>query len=393
MVGFALALAQLAGSGAEAQAPASRPGGNSLPPAGTSLARPGQVRIEAPEVVLAAPATETSLEIHISGREALPPSSFVRIRGLPPKVALSEGHVIAPGAWAVPYSALDGLRVIIPAGHAGKSDVSIAIVAVDGGILVETRAMLVVAPAAVAGRQPPPAGLEARTGGDDGEPSSSPAAPAMQPGKRLPQRLAAPIPAPDPPAAMPQPQPRGPVGGGAPSPQATEGRHAVPSGALQVPSAALAGAATVPAAPPPQQPRAGPPAAALPMAALPPVTAPRPPTTQPGAARPPGIPPNTGPSVDPEAHKQARSFLARGRTLLEAGNIALARPFLQRAADAGLAEGALAMGETYDANELGRRGTIGVQPDPAEARRWYVRARELGAGEAAERRLERLGAR
>jgi TPR repeat protein len=67
--------------------------------------------------------------------------------------------------------------------------------------------------------------------------------------------------------------------------------------------------------------------------------------------------------------------------------------FFRRAADAGLAEGALAMGDTFDPLELSRLKAIGIHPDAAEARRWYEKARELGAGSTADRRLERLGAR
>jgi TPR repeat protein len=63
------------------------------------------------------------------------------------------------------------------------------------------------------------------------------------------------------------------------------------------------------------------------------------------------------------------------------------------AADAGLAEGALALAATFDPDELARRQVLGgVQPDRAAARRWYERALELGASEA-ENYLRRLDAR
>ena len=67
---------------------------------------------------------------------------------------------------------------------------------------------------------------------------------------------------------------------------------------------------------------------------------------------------------------------------MELGNIAQARQFYQRAAQMGLARGALMLGATYDARELARLRAIGVVPNPAEARRWYERALELGAPEA-----------
>jgi TPR repeat protein len=80
-------------------------------------------------------------------------------------------------------------------------------------------------------------------------------------------------------------------------------------------------------------------------------------------------------------------------TLLEGGDIASARLFFRRAADAGLAEAAMALGGTFDPNEFGRIKAVGLKADPAEARIWYERARVLGASDAAAQRLQRLGGR
>ena len=68
----------------------------------------------------------------------------------------------------------------------------------------------------------------------------------------------------------------------------------------------------------------------------------------------------------------------------------MARQFFLRAAQMGLARGAMLLAATYDPRELARAGVQGVQPNLAEARKWYERARELGAPEA-EERLARLG--
>jgi TPR repeat protein len=51
------------------------------------------------------------------------------------------------------------------------------------------------------------------------------------------------------------------------------------------------------------------------------------------------------------------------------------------------------MGDTFEPGQLIRLKAIGIRPDPDEARRWYEMARDLGDGEAARKRLERLGAR
>ena len=53
---------------------------------------------------------------------------------------------------------------------------------------------------------------------------------------------------------------------------------------------------------------------------------------------------------------------------------------------------AMRASSTHDPNELVKIRVIGLQPNVDEARKWYERARELGALEAAER-LQRLGSR
>jgi TPR repeat protein len=84
------------------------------------------------------------------------------------------------------------------------------------------------------------------------------------------------------------------------------------------------------------------------------------------------------------------SLLARGERDLADGNVAMARQAFLRAAEAGMAHGALLLAATYDAHEFARLGVQGVQANPRLARIWYQRARELGASEA-EALLRRLG--
>jgi TPR repeat protein len=59
-----------------------------------------------------------------------------------------------------------------------------------------------------------------------------------------------------------------------------------------------------------------------------------------------------------------------------------ARIVLRRAAEAGVAAAALALGRTYDPAVLTRMGARGVMPDVDEARRWYETAQRLGSSEA-----------
>jgi hypothetical protein len=231
----------------------------------------GQARVTVPPTIVAQPASQTALQITVGPVDHLPGRSFIRLKGLPPSVSLSEGHAIAPGAWAISLNALPNLQMNVPAGVSGKSDLTVSLVGEDGASLAEASASLIVAPAPVA---VPPAEKKA-------------------------------------------------------------------------------------AAPPP-------------------------------ANSPPSEPPRA-PVLSAEQRESAEKMVVRGEKDLEQGNIALARQFFLRAAEAGLARGALLLAATYDPRELARLRAQGVQANPAMARQWYERARELGAPEA-EERLARLGA-
>ncbi len=97
-------------------------------------------------VIQAQSAVTTALPIQVSPASRIPRQAFLRIRGLPPTVALSEGHSIAVGAWAVPLAALPRLRMDVPAGSEGKSEITILLVSVDGNVLGEAKSTLVVVP-------------------------------------------------------------------------------------------------------------------------------------------------------------------------------------------------------------------------------------------------------
>jgi len=106
---------------------------------------------------------------------------------------------------------------------------------------------------------------------------------------------------------------------------------------------------------------------------------------------PASIPQEGQAKLAPEQRERALRLVKRGDEQLAEGGIAQARLLYESAAEAGLAQGALALAATYDAAELSRLGVRGLQPDRALAVRWYERARQMGAVEA-EQRLRRLGA-
>ena len=245
-------------------------------PASAQQRRPD---ITVPAVVYVKSAAPAAIPIQVAPMEAVPLGGFIRLRGLPVTAALSEGHTVAPGAWAVPIAALADLKVLVPVGAKSRSDIVIALVSPDGAVLAEAKATLVVGSASV------PAG---------GPPDRKEA--ALQ------------TPAPPPPEALPR---------------------------------------------------------------------------EPELAKP---------TLGPEARARALRLVKKGDEQLAEGGVAQARLLYERAAEAGLALGAMALAATYDAAELERLGVRGLKPDHEAARRWYERARQLGAAEAGER-LRRLGAK
>ena len=154
-------------------------------------------------------------------------------------------------------------------------------------------------------------------------------------------------------------------------------------------------AAVLPPTPEPPKPQAAP---AVPTPApVRPEQMPQPNASVPTPAAPPAAatpqapsPPVQSPPVQSRAgqHLSAADIAAlvtRGDAFLSAGDIASARLFYERAADAGDGAAALRLGATFDPNFLGRVGVRGDPGDPARAASWYRRARDLGDAAAAER--------
>jgi TPR repeat protein len=196
-------------------------------------------------------ATQVVFPIRIGPPASIPRDSFIKVRGLPPVAALSEGYAIAPGSWAIALNALPNLKILLPTGVTGSADMVVSLVSLDGSVLAEAKSTLVV-------------------------------------------RIA-------------------------------------------------------------------------------------------GASVPRASPNRAEPNMTPEDRQRALEFVKRGHELMATGNVEAARMFYERAADAGLAQGALALAATFDPDELARRQVVGgLRPDPAAAKRWYERARELGADDADE---------
>jgi hypothetical protein len=242
--------------------------------AGAGAAQRSEPRITVAPTIVAEAASQTAVQIQAGPADAIPGNSFIRLRGLPPSVSLSDGYSIGPGSWAVPLLGLSSLKAVIPAGVSGRSELTISLVSVDGTLLAEAKTAFVVGPSAM------------MAPGDSQKQSSS----NLVPPRPLPAR--------------------------------------------------------------PLVPRA--------------------------------------PDLAAEEKDRAEKLMAQGERQLQQGSIVLAREFFRRAADIGFAPAAIRLASTYDPGELSRLGAKGVVPDRAEAKKWYERARDLGAPEA-EERLAKLG--
>ena len=121
-------------------------------------------------------------------------------------------------------------------------------------------------------------------------------------------------------------------------------------------------------------------------AAAPPAVAVAPPVAAPPVAVPPPVAAPPARQLDPE---EVALLMKRARDLLSSGDIPPARLLLRRAADAGEANAALLLAQTYDPDVLGTQDVRNINPDIAMARTWYQRAAELGSADA-QRRLAQL---
>jgi hypothetical protein len=90
--------------------------------------------------------------------------------------------------------------------------------------------------------------------------------------------------------------------------------------------------------------------------------------------------------LDPEAIKL---LTQQGEQFVAAGDLVSARLVYLKAAEAGNAAAALALGATYDPAVLAKIGVRGMGADVAKARNWYEKAKAFGSPDAP-RRLEML---
>ena len=87
----------------------------------------------------------------------------------------------------------------------------------------------------------------------------------------------------------------------------------------------------------------------------------------------------------PADAEAVKLLLTQGEQFVNAGDLVTARLLFRRAVEAGDADGALALGATYDPGVLAKLGVRGIAADIEQARGWYEKARDLGSAEASRR--------
>ncbi len=114
-----------------------------------------------------------------------------------------------------------------------------------------------------------------------------------------------------------------------------------------------------------------------------------PPSTPQANPLPSAVTPPKSSELSAADRDRAQRYVTRGNDYLLEGNVNSARLFYHRAAELGFADAAMALATTYDPNELVNLGISNLPGNEAEARRWYQRAKDLGAN-GADQRLQRL---
>ncbi len=105
----------------------------------------------------------------------------------------------------------------------------------------------------------------------------------------------------------------------------------------------------------------------------------------------PEEPPAAAPNAARKPNANEAAYMARGKSLLKSGDISAARAVFEYLALQGSAAGAMAMGETYDPLLLRALVIKGLEPDAEKARKWYLKAEELGGSDARGRLNELAG--
>lgn len=98
--------------------------------------------IDVPRRIQVSPAVVEHLQVRLNLPEGSPPHTMLVVRGLPPRVMLSEGRLFSNGVWIVPLTAASKLEIAPATGTNGTSELLFEITTLDGKVLASASSLL-----------------------------------------------------------------------------------------------------------------------------------------------------------------------------------------------------------------------------------------------------------
>ena len=131
----------------EVQAPASQQASVvATPPIAKTTRVEPDIALTAPVKLTAKPGEEVAFDVTLDTDEVLPARSVVAIRAMPEGASFSQGRPYGESEWSLRPDEIGDLRLRVPAGATGASDIHIDLVAADGTILTSAVTRLDIAP-------------------------------------------------------------------------------------------------------------------------------------------------------------------------------------------------------------------------------------------------------
>src|SRR5262245_30563097 len=103
------------------------------------------LQVVIPPVIQLPVAAETSLQIELQPRSAVPNRAIVLIKGLPASISLNQGRLFDSGVWGVPVATIDELRMITGNATLSRTAFTVSLVSFTGDLLAEGKSSLMVA--------------------------------------------------------------------------------------------------------------------------------------------------------------------------------------------------------------------------------------------------------
>ena len=109
-----------------------------------------EVALSSPDRIEAKAGEEIDFPVAIDTTESLPSRSVIAISALPEGAAFSEGRPYGATGWSLRPDEIGELRLRLPQGRSGASDVRLELLSADGTVLADSETRLDVAPAPAA---------------------------------------------------------------------------------------------------------------------------------------------------------------------------------------------------------------------------------------------------